>query len=70
MGADVHALAGFKLHRAGVIEKTPCPHHPLLAIGEGAADNHAVAKVGVAGRDADDRVHGRCPRGGGWGARA
>ena len=33
-----------------VIEKTPCPHHPLLAIGEGAADNHAFAEVGAGER--------------------
>ncbi|CAH1747806.1 protein of unknown function [Thauera humireducens] len=59
--ADMHAFAWFEVHRAGVVEKAPGADHPLLAIGERTAHEHAVAEVGAAGLDADDRVHGRCP---------
>ena len=61
MRADVHALAGLEPHGAGVIEEAPRANHALLAIGERTAHEHAIAEVGAARLDADDRIHGRCP---------
>lgn len=58
--ADVHALAGLEPHGAGVIEEAPRVNHALLAIGERTAHEHAIAEVGAARLDADDRIHGRC----------
>jgi hypothetical protein len=58
VGADMHAVVRREGDRADMVEEAPGTNHTLLAIGQGAPNEHVVAKVGAAGFDSDNGAHG------------
>jgi hypothetical protein len=59
VGTHMHAFAGRKVHWACMVQKTPRPHHALMATGQGTFHQHAFAQIGASKFNAFDWIHSK-----------